>query len=602
MSNQTFNFNIESIFRIGNGTGIIGWAIDTQRSIETVTLKSSIFKNHTFQLGIEGQVIRTCRPDVCAAFNLPENHADLGFVIWLPVALDPHIEVTIYVDNHPNTAQARPLVQISEKNLFIEQSYSHAGSALRQLAIQHDDPALLFALYRVGRQLTKDTSTSQNADPALGICSIDYAFNLDNKGILLLGWSHFLAGAPKSVQIIQSTGQPITIEIEQSFPVARPDVQEHLKSLYTGVKQNCGFLTYMDCQINPENDYALRFKFSQGELWVHFPLANHHTDIVLIKKILESIPCPQYLTVSIYNIYNSGLGKAINEISVKYKRPPPDYKERQFGIPPASPHTSVIVPLYGRYDFMRHQLAHFVHDQDFDNADLIYVVDDPSIQDSVISVAISYYALFRKPFRVVWYDCNLGFAGANNIGVSTARAEHLLLMNSDVIPQEPGWLTILRNTYNTLPNPGILGPLLQFSDNSVQHAGMKANRDPYLPGFLLNGHPGKGWLYYKSTEPSEQQLLTAACIFLSKQDYLTVGGFDEGYLIGDFEDSDLCMAIKKMGKKLWLVPGAKLWHLERQSQNIGSISGYRQLITLYNGWRYHEKIVRGEIANPENQE
>jgi GT2 family glycosyltransferase len=172
-------------------------------------------------------------------------------------------------------------------------------------------------------------------------------------------------------------------------------------------------------------------------------------------------------------------------------------------------------------------------------------------------------------------------------------------MNSDIIPQQIGCLSELNNYYESLPNAGIIGPLLQFSDNSIQHAGMKAKRDPYLPGFLLNIHPGKGWEYPHTTEPSKQQLLTAACIFMSKQDYVNVGGFDEGYLIGDFEDSDLCMAIKKQGKTLWLVPSVRLWHLERQSQNIGTISGFRQLITLYNGWRYHQKILAGEIANPE---
>jgi hypothetical protein len=57
-----------------------------------------------------------------------------------------------------------------------------------------------------------------------------------------------------------------------------------------------------------------------------------------------------------------------------------------------------------------------------------------------------------------------------------------------------------------------------------------------------------------------------------------------------------------MGLDLWLVPDAKLWHLERQSQNLEKISGHRQLITLYNGWRYHQKIVNGEIANPEMSE
>ena len=86
---------------------------------------------------------------------------------------------------------------------------------------------------------------------------------------------------------------------------------------------------------------------------------------------------------------------------------------------------------------------------------------------------------------------------------------------------------------------------------------------------------------------------------LSKADYEAIGGFDEGYIIGDFEDSDLCLKLRKHGRTLWLIPAAKLWHLERQSQNLENIATYRQLLTLYNGWRYHKKILKGEIANPE---
>jgi len=85
---------------------------------------------------------------------------------------------------------------------------------------------------------------------------------------------------------------------------------------------------------------------------------------------------------------------------------------------------------------------------------------------------------------------------------------------------------------------------------------------------------------------------------LKKQDYLAVGGLDEGYIIGDFEDSDLCLALRNEGKRLWLVPGARLWHLERQSQGLGTVSSYRQLLTLFNSWRYTEKINKKLLPDP----
>jgi GT2 family glycosyltransferase len=93
--------------------------------------------------------------------------------------------------------------------------------------------------------------------------------------------------------------------------------------------------------------------------------------------------------------------------------------------------------------------------------------------------------------------------------------------------------------------------------------------------------------------------MTAACLMLRKRDYEEAGGLDEGYVVGDFEDSDLCLALRKRGKRLWLVPSIKLWHLERQSQGERAAAASRWLLTLFNSWRYQDKIRRGLIADPE---
>ena len=59
--------------------------------------------------------------------------------------------------------------------------------------------------------------------------------------------------------------------------------------------------------------------------------------------------------------------------------------------------------------------------------------------------------------------------------------------------------------------------------------------------------PGKGAPWRGGTEPSAQTLLTAACLMLKTADYRALGGLDEGYLIGDFEDSDFCLNLARNG-------------------------------------------------------
>ena len=44
-----------------------------------------------------------------------------------------------------------------------------------------------------------------------------------------------------------------------------------------------------------------------------------------------------------------------------------------------------------------------------------------------------------------------------------------------------------------------------------------------------------------------------------------IGGFTRDYIIGDYEDSDLCLKIRAAGREIRYVPAAELYHLERQS-------------------------------------
>jgi GT2 family glycosyltransferase len=184
-----------------------------------------------------------------------------------------------------------------------------------------------------------------------------------------------------------------------------------------------------------------------------------------------------------------------------------------------------------------------------------------------------------------------------------ARTPLLLMMNSDVLPQHTGWVSTLRKGLARLPRCGMVAPLLQYADGSVQHAGMAATRQFANPDLIFSMHPGKGTAWEGSEKPSAHPLLTGACLLLRKKDFDAVGGLDEGYLVGDFEDSDFSLRIRALGKQLYLVPAAKLWHLERQSQYLGAnVRGVRDMLTLYNAWRYRNKIAAGELLDPEGDD
>ena len=49
-------------------------------------------------------------------------------------------------------------------------------------------------------------------------------------------------------------------------------------------------------------------------------------------------------------------------------------------------------------------------------------------------------------------------------------------MNSDVLPDRPGWLERMVAFYGSVDGIGALGPKLLYEDDSIQHAGIHFHR------------------------------------------------------------------------------------------------------------------------------
>jgi GT2 family glycosyltransferase len=253
----------------------------------------------------------------------------------------------------------------------------------------------------------------------------------------------------------------------------------------------------------------------------------------------------------------------------------------EYGGKPRSPKVSMIVPLYGRVDFLEHQLFHFSKDPELARADLIYVLDSPELRDSVVNSAQQLLALHGVPFRLVILSRNGGFARANNAGASVARGSLLLLLNSDVLPHRPGWIGKMRECYEQTSDIGALAPKLLYEDDSLQHAGLYFHRAPGMEVWE-NAHCFKG--AHRSFPPADVSrrvpAVTAACMMIDRSLYEQLDGLPGHYVRGDYEDSDLCMRLTELGRQNWYLADVELYHLEGQSYAAGE----RRLASEYNRW------------------
>ena len=193
----------------------------------------------------------------------------------------------------------------------------------------------------------------------------------------------------------------------------------------------------------------------------------------------------------------------------------------------------------------------------------ILVVDDASTDQTPLFLQES--ASIDPRLRSVRNVTNKGFARSCNHGARTAAGKYLLFLNNDTEVQ-PGWFSPLFTTLEENPDIGIVGPKLVFSDGSIQHCGKiwKETR-----GSLSQPHH----IYYRApgnapfvNESREYQALTGACIMLRRNEFLSIGPFDEGYENG-WEDDDLCYAYRAAGKRSWYCSESTVIHQESKSLN-----------------------------------
>jgi len=405
-------------------------------------------------------------------------------------------------------------------------------------------------------------------------------------GAFFRGWIRDPLGLVAGVTLRSDYGErPVALESIGRF--ARPDLVETFAgSPFGGLGPKAGFALHLaDIAVRPVAQWSLRLDLTTGDstLLVAPPAILHPQGAR--DAVLSAIP-PAEITPT---LMESAIAPAVAPLhaAVLAQRQAPD--EVPLGMPLRAPAVSIVVPLYRNLRFLRHQYAAFARDAAVrEVAELIYVLDSPEQRAEVEHHLRGLHGLYGLPLRLVVQSGNFGYASACNAGAEVARGAVLLMLNSDVVPAARGWLQPMLATLAAEPGCVAVGPRLLFEDGSLQHAGLFFEQGP--GGEWFNNHYFKGYPrhYPAAQRPRNVPGVTGAALCVRRDAYAGVGGFSTDYVIGDYEDSDLCLKLRAAGGEIAYVPAAELYHFERQS--IRDHSGYtRSLASAYNRHIHHTR-------------
>ena len=166
--------------------------------------------------------------------------------------------------------------------------------------------------------------------------------------------------------------------------------------------------------------------------------------------------------------------------------------------------------------------------------------------------------------RVLYYKGGFNFSKINNFAVSQARGDMYLMLNNDIEIITPEWLGEMVSLA-IQKNVGIVGAMLYYPDNRVQHAGVITGLGGYA-GHSHKYHPrGKSGYMFRLSCVQNLSCVTAACLLATKQAFEAVGGMDEEFAVA-FNDVDFCLRVRNCGYQVLFTPYAQCYHHESVSR------------------------------------
>lgn len=255
-------------------------------------------------------------------------------------------------------------------------------------------------------------------------------------------------------------------------------------------------------------------------------------------------------------------------------------------LPPESkPLVSVIIPTSDHVDVLQTCVQSILEKTTYENFEVL-LVDNNSVRQETFSYYDQVANESTGRVRVAHYDGPFNFSALVNFGARCARGDYLLLLNNDTEVITPEWMDRMLGIC-ARQDVGAVGVRLLYPDDTIQHAGVVVSG--MGAGHLFLNFPRENHGYFNLADCQRNlSAVTAACMMVDREDFESVGGFDEELAVA-YNDVDFCLKLRAHNQLVVYTPEVELYHYESLSRGEENNPEkrrryYREWTTLLHRW------------------
>lgn len=318
-------------------------------------------------------------------------------------------------------------------------------------------------------------------------------------------------------------------------------------------------LDIQDPDKNPSFEYDLLLKCSEKTSQIkHLSEVLYHQQ--KDNKTQHSKSAQEAITNALYRRGENG--------SVEYADNSEDYFRVTKEIK-GTPLVSIIIPTKNMASILKQCIDSIINKSSYTNYEII-LVDNGSTEKELFDLVSDYKKELGEKFNCYPHNIDFNFSKLVNYGAKIAKGQYLVLLNNDTEVISNKWIeAMLQEAQN--PKTGAVGAKLLFHNNTIQHCGVIMGVGGISAHCFIQSNKDSEGYMNRIQSVTNYTAVTGACLMVSKEKYLEVGGFNEKLAV-EFNDIDFCLQLLNAGYYNVYTPSAELYHYESLSRGTSDTS------------------------------